>query len=554
VASTREDCTLEFDTLIVGGGSAGCVLAARLSEDPNRRVALLEAGRGDRSPWLHVPAGTLRLRGAHWNYAAEPDASRHGSVDPWRTGRVIGGGSSVNAMVWVRGHPADFDGWAKAGATGWDYASLLPYFRRAETWEDGANDFRGGSGPQRVSWGRCQHPVTDAFMEAAQQAGHPFNPDYNAERQEGAAFAQVSQRRGWRHSTARAYLSPARRRANLEVIQEAFVTRVLFEGQRAVGVEYRQGGELKRLRCTREVVVSAGTIASPKVLLASGVGAAGHLRDHGVPVVADNPAVGRNLQEHATTMMLWHVNVRTLNTELTPWGFVRHGLNYALRGRGPASASMGHALAFFRLDPDSPATEVEAQFCPMGMLGSQGREDGDQLMPGTHDVTQMQLLSRPAVTVVNQLLHPEARGSIELRSADPNDTPVIRHELFGCEADIARLAAACRRVREIFESPALAPYLIGEALPGKTIQSDEEWEHYLRHAGWPGAHAVGSCSMGTDANPSASALDPQLRVRGVTGLRVADASVMPSLPSGNTNAPVIAVAEKAADLIRASQP
>jgi choline dehydrogenase len=385
-----EGGALEFDTLIVGGGSAGCVLAARLSEDPNRRVALLEAGGRDRSPWLHVPAGTLRLRGAHWNYAAEPDASRNGSVDPWRTGRVIGGGSAVNAMVWVRGHPADFDDWAEAGATGWDYASLLPYFQRAETWEEGADDFRGGSGPQRVSWGRCQHPVTDAFIEAAQQAGHPFNPDYNAERQEGAAFSQVSQRRGWRHSTARAYLSRARRRANLKVLQEAFVTRVLFEHQRAVGVEYRQGAELKRLHCTREVIVSAGTIASPKILLASGVGPAAHLQDHGVPVVADNPAVGRNLQEHATTMMLWHVNVRTLNTELTPWGFVRHGLNYALRGRGPASASMGHALVFFRLDPESPSTQVEAQFCPMGMLGSQGSEDGDQLMPGTHDVTQMQ--------------------------------------------------------------------------------------------------------------------------------------------------------------------
>jgi choline dehydrogenase len=542
---------MTWDYVIVGGGSAGCVLANRLT-GAGWNVLLLEAGKTDRSPYIHVPGWGMKALarpGMLWGYRDEPDPTRNHQTMPWMAGRVLGGGSSVNGMVWVRGNRADYDRWAAQGCAGWDYDSVLPYFKRAERFEGGDETYRGWSGPQWVSFEPMSHELTDAFIAGAQEIGHRFSPDYNGAEQEGVAVGQANLRWGFRHSAARAYLGPARRRRNLEVLTEATARRILFDGRRAVGVEYERGGQRLEARAGREVVLCAGSLASPVILLRSGVGPPATLQRHGVAVVADNPGVGFNLQEHPVVLMLWNVSVNTLNLELNPRGYLRHGPGFVLRGRGPAACSFFHAVDFFKLDPGRQETEVEIGFAPMGAVGV-GAESSDTGMtlqsPGEHDVSQMELLGRPCVSAYVALLHPRSRGSVELRSADPVDAPVIRHQFFADERDLHDLVAACRATRPIFETTAMGRYVVGEALPGERVKSDEEWEGFLRMATWGAQHPLGTCKMGVDAQ---AVVDPQLRVRAVAGLRVVDASVMPDAPSGNTNAPTIMVAEKASDLI-----
>jgi choline dehydrogenase len=526
-----------FDYIIVGAGSAGCVLASRLTEDPSVRVLLLEAGGRDSSLLVRMPAGVGSLikgkNPQNWAFTTEPQAGLNGRRLYWPRGKGYGGSSSINGMVYIRGHGRDYDQWRQMGLEGWGFADVLPYFKRSQTLETGGDEFHGSDGPLYVSWGKSANPLYKALVDAAVEAGHPRTQDFNGRQQEGFGFYQLTIKDGERWSSSFAYLRPALDRPNLFPRTHAQTTRLLIENGRCVGVEYAHDAKSPPVKvyADREVLVCAGAVQTPQILMLSGVGPGQELARHGIPVVVDSPEVGRNLQDHLDVLLLQEctqpITAFSLNRGLKQ---VMTGLNYLVRkeglGRENFLESGGFARSREGLDrPDLQFHFVNALVQDHGNVSA--GKDGFSL-----HVCQ---------------LRPESRGEVGLSSPDPFAVPRIDPNYLATEEDRRALRQGLKMARDIFAAPALAPYRGPEFKPGASVVSDGDIDAYIRASAETIYHPVGTCRMGTD---DASVVDGQLRVRGVAGLRVVDASVMPTLIGGNTNAPTIMIAEKAADMIR----
>ena len=529
----------EFDYVIVGAGSAGCVLANRLSEDPDTQVLLLEAGGRDTNFWINVPAGfdsAIKVPSINWNYLSEVEPQLGGRRMDTPRGKVLGGSSSINGMMFVRGNPLDYENWVEMGATGWSYREVLPYFKRSETFSGGADDYRGGAGPIRTRRGPLESPLFQVFMEAAKEAGYYSTSDPNGYQQEGFGPMSMSVGEARRCSTARGYLHPIRHRNNLRVETDAMVNHLSVSGNRAGGVVYERGGLKIQADARREIILSAGSFNSPKLLMLSGLGPPRLLKEHGIEVTRSLPGVGENLVDHLGTVVQMEC-AKPVSVQPSTRGIGRlsTGLRWLLLKSGPAATNQLEASGFIRTRPGVRYPDLQLDFMPVAYHEAQLAP-----LPVAHGY---QIHCGP--------MRPHSRGWVRLASSDPRDDPRITYNYLHEEQDRIDMRTAVKLAREIFSQPAFDPYRKRELEPGSSYVSDDDIDSFVRKTGKTVYHPTSTCRMGTDAM---AVVDPQCRVHGIEGLRVVDASIMPMVTTGNTNAPTIMIAEKAADMIKGVEP